>query len=459
MENISIVLPCYNHGKYVAKSIESILSQTYKEFILYVFDNGSEDNSWEEINKFDDERVKKIRLEKNDILEVKKRFIEQAMGKYFAIAHADDFWLDTKLEKQMAYINKNRDVRVCVAWPRYLEIDDSGEVLNDKSEFFQLTNASVKEWYRRLFLEENRIAVPSLVCDRDIYVKYFGTIYPYRQLADVFTWLKILEETNIHVVEEPLLVQHLHKSKVGMNESYPTIRNLARGDVEGRYAKYQVIDEMSDEIFLKIFCSNDANNAFCTHMDVLCKKFLFFARDPQGQAHGYENAVRFYDTYFAYQEDGKVFFQYLDNKYGFSREDFFKHELLVTSSTMTKDCIINRWYLLENTDITTLKYPSKPISIYGCAKGGKAFCKRIKPYCLVRQFIDRTPLINDYLGVPVVKIDKANLSSDDIVVVIPSYDFEWVVEELMGRYKDISRENMIPFEDFMQTGKIIDPYF
>ena len=73
--------------------------------------------------------------------------------------------------------------------------------------------------------------------------------------------------------------------------------------------------------------------------------------------------------------------------------------------------------------------------------------------------VNLSPLINDYLGVPVVKIDKANLSSDDIVVVIPSYDFEWVVEELMGRYKDISRENMIPFEDFMQTGKIIDPYF
>lgn len=64
MEKVSIVLPCYNHADYVGDSIRSVLNQTYQNFELFVFDNGSTDHSWEMINTFDDPRMIKIRLEK-----------------------------------------------------------------------------------------------------------------------------------------------------------------------------------------------------------------------------------------------------------------------------------------------------------------------------------------------------------------------------------------------------------
>ena len=459
MENISIVLPCYNHGKYVAEAIESVLKQTYKDFVLYVFDNGSTDDSWEVINSFADPRVIKIRLEENDILQVKGRFIDLAKGKYLAIMHADDLWLEEKLEKQIAFFEATPYARVCLTWSKHIEIDDVGQELEAFTKCYCPKNAPEEEWYRRLFLEENWISLPSLLCDRAIYVKYFGRLYPYRQVADVYTWLKMLEETNIYEVEEILVIQRQHKSVQGMNESYPTIVNLARGDIEARYAKYQIVDRMPDELFLKRFCKDVALDGANGHLDVMCRKFLFLAKDKQGLIHGYENAIRYYDTYFDYEEDGLVFYQYLAEKYGFDRNDFFEFEEYAGSKTLVKDSIINRWYILENMEASTLAYPDRPITIYGCGKVGKIFYRRIKPYCQVAQFIDRNPLMKDFLGVPMVSLDDAKLDKESFIIVVPSYDFEWISKNLRKKYDFLQEENIVSIEAFMKTGDIVDPTF
>lgn len=459
MENISIVLPCYNHGKYVAEAIESVLNQTYQDFRLYVFDNGSTDGSWDVINRFDDSKICKIRLEKNDILQVKTSFIDMAKGNYLAIMHADDLWLPKKLEKQVAFMEANKEARVCVTWSKHIEIDDEGNELEAFTKYYQPCNASVEEWYRRLFLEENWISLPSLLCDRDIYVKYFGRLYPYRQVADVYTWLWLLEETNIYEVEEILVVQRQHKSAKGINESYPTVVNLARGDIEARYAKYQIIDRMPDDLFLKRFCPDVDPDSENKHLDVMCRKFLFLAKDKQGLIHGYENAIRYYDTYFDYKENGREFYQYLADNYGFTRDDFFEFEEFAGSQTLLKDSIINRWYILENMKAETLAYPDRPVTIYGCGKVGKIFYRRIQPYCQVEQFIDRNPLMKDFLGVPMVSIDEAKLDKDSFIIVVPSYDFDWISKNLRKKYEFLQEDNITSIEAFMKTGEIIDPTF
>ena len=65
---VSIVLPCYDHGKYVKDAIESVLNQTYTDFELFVFDNGSTDDSWKVIQEIEDPRMVKVKLEHNDLL-------------------------------------------------------------------------------------------------------------------------------------------------------------------------------------------------------------------------------------------------------------------------------------------------------------------------------------------------------------------------------------------------------
>lgn len=142
-----------------------------------------------------------------------------------------------------------------------------------------------------------------------------------------------------------------------------------------------------------------------------------------------------------------------------SLEDFFDFEEYAVGKTLMKDSIINRWYLLENMNAATLAYPDKPITIYGCGKVGKIFYRRIKPYCQVKQFIDRNPTYSDFLGVPMVSLDDAKLDEDSYIIVVPSYDLNWISRNLRDKYEFLQDDHIVSIEEFMKTGDIIDPTF
>ncbi len=56
--SISVVIPLYNKEHYIARTMRSILAQTYKEFEVIIVDDGSTDNSLDEVKKFDDKRIR-----------------------------------------------------------------------------------------------------------------------------------------------------------------------------------------------------------------------------------------------------------------------------------------------------------------------------------------------------------------------------------------------------------------
>lgn len=446
MEKISIVLPCYNHAEYVGDSIRSVLGQTYKDFELFVFDNGSTDDSWEVINAFDDPRMVKIRLEKNDIFEVKKRFIEMAAAKYFAIMYSDDIWMVTKLEKQMELV-RAKGAKACFTWSKF--VNEDLEDTYDAGVFFNETNKSPKEWWEAFFTRANHLSCPSFLCERDIYIRHFGKLYPYRQIADFYCWMKILEETNLYIVEEVLVNQRLHFKGKNPNECARTKENVYRENIELRYVIYKIIDEMPDEIFVSNFCDVKGEIA---HIDVMCRKFLFFLKRKKGFSEEYDNATRYYNTYFDYEEKGQIFYRLLESKYGFSRNDFFQYTGVKDDMFSIIESRCGRWEILENTDLSTLNYPDK-ISLYGFGAVGRSFFQQIKGYCTVEQFIDRQLPCESFEGVPIHTIPNANVNANTVIIVIPTYDFEKIADELKEVHPDVLEENIVKFEDFVGEGK------
>lgn len=448
MEKVSIVLPCYNHADYVGDSIRSVLNQTYQNFELFVFDNGSTDHSWEMINTFDDPRMIKIRLEKNDLLEVKRQFIEKATANYFAIMYSDDVWMDTKLEKQIALVCRE-GARACFTWSKF--VDENLEDLWEGEIFFNETNKSQKEWWKTFFTRANHLSCPSFLCEREIYIRYFGKLYPYRQIADFYCWMKILEETNLYIVEEVLVNQRLHDKGKTPNECARTKENVYRENIELRYVIYRIIDEMPDEIFIRNFCEDTSNLG---HIDVMCRKFLFFLERKKGFSEEYENAIRYYNTYFDYEENGQIFYRLLETRYHFSRNDFFRYTGTRDDMFSIIESRCGRWEILESTDLSTLRYPDK-MSLYGFGAVGRAFFRQTKAYCRVEQFIDRQPQCENFEGVPIHTISNASVSKNTVIIVIPTYDFEKIAEEIRNVHPSIPAENILKFEDFVGEGKVM----
>ncbi len=107
---VSIVVPVYNAQKYIAKTIEMVEAQTYKDWELILVDDCSRDGSAayiEELISSQAKRIKLIKKERNEgAAAARNTGIDAAIGRYIAFLDADDVWQADKLEKQIAFMEK-----------------------------------------------------------------------------------------------------------------------------------------------------------------------------------------------------------------------------------------------------------------------------------------------------------------------------------------------------------------
>ena len=105
---VSVVMPSYNTGKYIKKSIESVLAQTYRDWELLIVDDGSTDDTDAIISSFDDPRIRYFKNETNSGAAICRNLaLREAKGRWIAFLDSDDIWLPEKLEKQIAFMKKN----------------------------------------------------------------------------------------------------------------------------------------------------------------------------------------------------------------------------------------------------------------------------------------------------------------------------------------------------------------
>ncbi len=107
---VTVLLSVFNDQKYIGEAIESILSQTYKNFELLIIDDCSKDGTVEVINKFKDPRIRLVANEENiDISKSLNKGLSLARGKYIARHDSDDLSSAQRLQRQVEFLDKNRD--------------------------------------------------------------------------------------------------------------------------------------------------------------------------------------------------------------------------------------------------------------------------------------------------------------------------------------------------------------
>jgi len=102
---------CFNGEKYLKEAIESVYSQTYKNWEIIFWDNASADNSARIAKSYDD-KIKYFRGENNVKLYHARNFaISKATGEYIGFLDSDDLWLPNKLEKQVEIFKKRPQIK------------------------------------------------------------------------------------------------------------------------------------------------------------------------------------------------------------------------------------------------------------------------------------------------------------------------------------------------------------
>lgn len=144
---VSIITPTYNCGKFIARTIDSVLAQTYINWEMVIVDDCSQDDTKEVVKGYmeKDSRIRYECLEINSGAAVARtRAMELAEGQYMAFLDSDDIWKPEKLEKQLRFMEDNNINFSCT---EYEQIDE------DDNKLGKVIKVVKKTDYNRLLLD------------------------------------------------------------------------------------------------------------------------------------------------------------------------------------------------------------------------------------------------------------------------------------------------------------------
>lgn len=213
---LSVCMPVYNGSAYIAESIESVLSQTYKDFRLIICDNGSTDNTYQIIKKYNDPRIQYVQNEKNlGLVGNHHRCIELAETKYVNIWHDDDIMRPDNLERKIDVLEKNQNIGL--VFSNVELIDEAGKELRYRWN----------EDCQKDYIENGRVLFKKYLATMPVGALFFiGTVVSRKErllqaggfrpdysplTCDSAVWLRMLLQCNAACLGEPLVKYRQHK--------------------------------------------------------------------------------------------------------------------------------------------------------------------------------------------------------------------------------------------------------
>lgn len=358
MVKVSVIMPNYNGEKYIEKSIQSVLTQTFEDIELIVIDDASTDNSRKIIDSFNDNRIIKIYQDKNRHVAYTTNIgFKLAKSKYVARIDSDDIWKEDKLEKQVEFMDKNPKYGAC--FTRVEVINEIGELSDNKNLlnlFNNAQNRSQKEWLHYFFEQGNCLCNPSVLMRKDI-LDIIGNAYniAYVPAQDLELWCRLAVKAPIHILEDKLTYYRWEDSE----------SKISGNDISSEIAFYNVhtlirkhfFDHMTNEEFIAFFCDKFRNNKSNTNLELEVEKaFLLLDSDKRSNIKwlGIEKIEEILHDI----DDISI----LENLYGFQLKNYYKlyressmfdnsvRQDILEKDTKIHNLMIEREQLLKDKD-------------------------------------------------------------------------------------------------------------
>lgn len=215
LQKVSVIIPSHNRAHCITKSIQSVLKQTYPVHEVIIADDCSTDNTEEVVTQIGDARVKYYRLPANKGAGGARNYgVTKAESEWIAFHDSDDEWTKDKLEKQMAYLEKNPQVGlVYSAYKMHL-------LMNIEHVVPPMEDLSILEGdiYKNLLIR-NSVGAPTVVMKKDIFWEVEGFDESMRSLEDWDFALKVAKNYPIGFVPEVLLDVAKSEGSVSANHA------------------------------------------------------------------------------------------------------------------------------------------------------------------------------------------------------------------------------------------------
>lgn len=221
----SVIIPIYNKAPYVKKALDSVLSQSFRDFEIIVVDDGSSDNSYDVAKeRLNDTHVEYKLIQQNNagVSIARNNGVAASKGDYLCFLDADDWWSPTFLERIDLFVREYPEAGIYGTNYYYVK--------NGRSQVCVTTAETGYINYCRVYAEKLQmpLCIGSVCVPRRVF-DVMGGFRPHLKLGEDFDlWIKIALAFNVAFLNEPLFyyfqdsdatwrsVGRLHDPKVHM---------------------------------------------------------------------------------------------------------------------------------------------------------------------------------------------------------------------------------------------------
>ena len=240
---VSIIMPSYNTGRFIAESIESVLAQSYTNWELLIVDDASTDNTDEvvaDVKKRHCERSEAIHYFKNGCNRgaaySRNLALREAKGEWIAFLDSDDLWLPEKLEKQLKFMNDNS-----------YKFSGAGRIEIDE-------NSKPLKTYIRSPHHVGKLGMFLYCWPGCLTVMYHVPTVGLVQIADLkknndyAIWLKVIKKTDFFAFDDDLSKYRVRTKSI----SHDSLKKL----VKSHYDLFRIGEKMSSFSSMVFTCLN-----------------------------------------------------------------------------------------------------------------------------------------------------------------------------------------------------------
>jgi len=227
---VSIITPTFNHEKYIAECIESVLNQTVKDWEMIIIDDGSTDSTPDIIRRYDDPRITYVRKEHRGIDFLGENYnyaLEVSKGDFILILEGDDYIPANRIEVQLPVFE---DKEIVLSHGKYAYVYNNKIVVYPtlfKSDV--LNNEPIGSAFKVFLHGFNPIGTQGVMIRKSALLEIGGFIQPpYLSLVDYPTWMRLALKGRFVFIPQVLGYWRRHPLSITMNKSEQIFNGFIR---------------------------------------------------------------------------------------------------------------------------------------------------------------------------------------------------------------------------------------
>ncbi|MEE9447282.1 MAG: glycosyltransferase family 2 protein [Arenicellales bacterium] len=214
---VSVVMPAYNHEKFIGETIDSVLNQSWRNLELIIIDDGSTDQTADIVKAYDDPRVHYFHQHNQDAYNALNNGMDKAKGDFISIINSDDVYAPNRLERLITLLQQNGGQAI---FSDIQPIDDDSQPLNDPDFGWNQWHKNNRDFLSEMpgdlyrgFLHGNFMVTTSNLIMTATAQKQIGHFAPIRYLHDyeyIFRLLRAFPDGVNYLEKEKLMFYRIH---------------------------------------------------------------------------------------------------------------------------------------------------------------------------------------------------------------------------------------------------------